>query len=499
MTPNTCSPCSQLAADIVAVGEPLRALISGLEPRDVPLPWAPEVMAAFAGVARLAESGRMLMTARAAEAGLWQRQGFASPADWLAQQQGTTTGRALADLETSERLDGLDATADAVRAGLLSPEQAGAVSDAAAVNPGAEDELLARAQADSLRRTRLEAARRKAEAQSENEKVEREKRVRKERSVRFWYANGAGNMEVCGPIDALKELEQLIQREVDRSFRASRSPQQRGSRNNYAFDALMNLGDNTGAGAGRSGEDGEAGAGSGRPSARRAPLTRLTLVRVDLGALMRGHTFLGELCEIGGVPVSVTELRRVLGDSVMQLVLTNGEAVIDVVNLNRKPTVAQMIAKLFHDSTCSVQGCDRAARLEFDHRQDWARVEVTELANLDLFCGSCHDRKTYENWQLVPGTGRRPMVPPDDPRHPDHTTKPGQAGKPVDAAGSRPGPGPDQPGAPPGRDAPGPDSPSARPGTPLSAELAARIARINRNEAEHQANLAGQSTLFETS
>ncbi|MBX7071492.1 MAG: DUF222 domain-containing protein [Microthrixaceae bacterium] len=87
--------------------------------------WAPEVMKAFASVQRLAESGRVLMTARAAEAKQWERDRFASPADWLANELGTTPGRAKADLETSERLAGLGATSDAVREGRLSPEQAG--------------------------------------------------------------------------------------------------------------------------------------------------------------------------------------------------------------------------------------------------------------------------------------------------------------------------------------------------------------------------------------
>ena len=226
------------------------------------------------------------------------------------------------------------------------------------------------------------------------------------------------------------------------------------------------------------------------------------MIRVDLAALLRGHTTTGELCEIGGVSVSVTELRRLLGDSVMQLVLTNGEAVIDVVNLNRKPSVAQMIAKLFHDSTCSVEGCDRAARLEFDHRDDWARVQVTELANLDLLCDHHHDKKTYENWQLIPGTGRRPMVPPTDPRHPDHVANPGHA--------ANPGGGPV--GAPPGRDGTdaradggaharagaGPGSCASRAGGIGDAERAARLDRIRRTEAEHQAGLSGQNTLFES-
>ena len=75
MVTNTSShsgggPKSQLAADIIAVGSALRGLVSGLEPKDVPLPFAPEVLAAFADVQRVAESGRVLMTARAAQARL---------------------------------------------------------------------------------------------------------------------------------------------------------------------------------------------------------------------------------------------------------------------------------------------------------------------------------------------------------------------------------------------------------------------------------------------
>jgi hypothetical protein len=214
------------------------------------------------------------------------------------------------------------------------------------------------------------------------------------------------------------------------------------------------------------------------------------LIRVDLAALMRGHVGSGELCEIGGVSVSVAELRRLLGESVLQLVLTNGEAVIDVVNLARKPTVAQMLAKLFTDSCCTAERCDRAARLEFDHRDDWARVQVTELANLDLLCDHHHDLKTRENWQLVAGTGRRAMVPPNDERHPDHlratTSQPvvpvlvpdlEATDMPVDADAE----------------------PVARPGSDARiADLAARLARIRAKDAEHRARRSGQDRLFDT-
>jgi hypothetical protein len=41
----------------------------------------------------------------------------------------------------------------------------------------------------------------------------------------------------------------------------------------------------------------------------------LVHLRVDLGALRRGNTSAGELCEIAGVgPVSVTTARELLGD-----------------------------------------------------------------------------------------------------------------------------------------------------------------------------------------
>ena len=465
----------------------MRALIGSLEPQDVPLSWAPEVMSAFASVQRLAESGRVLMTARAAEAKQWERDRFASPADWLANELGTTTGRAKADLETSERLAGLGATSDAVREGRLSPEQAGAVADAAAVNPDAEKDLLEQAQKDSLRRTRQEAERRKAEARSEAEKAERDRRVRRERNLRFWYGNGAGHAEVRGPVADVKAFEALIQREVDKAFRANREPAKREGRGAYAFDALMNLSQTGMASPGTSDTGGSAGA---RGRSGWVPLTRLTLVRVDLAALMRGWAGVGELCEIGGVPVSVDELRRVLGESVVQLVLTNGEAVVDVVNLHRKPTVAQRIAKLFTDSCCTAEGCDRAARLEFDHRHDWARVQTTELANLDLLCDHHHDLKTYEGWQLVDGTGRRPMVPQSDTRHPNPTgqgngtgSDPGAGGSGLDAGGAS---SPAGSGPPNGRDRPG------------AADLVERLAQIRAREAERRARNSGHDSLFDT-
>ena len=38
-------------------------------------------------------------------------------------------------------------------------------------------------------------------------------------------------------------------------------------------------------------------------------------------------------------------------------------------------------------------------------------------------CGHHHDLETLFGWALVVGEGKRPMVPPDDPRHPKNKPK----------------------------------------------------------------------------
>ena len=62
-------------------------------------------------------------------------------------------------------------------------------------------------------------------------------------------------------------------------------------------------------------------------------------------------------------------------------------------------------------------------RLEIDHREEWHKVKETRLGNLDPLCKHEHWLKTHEGWALVEGTGKRPFVPPDDPRHPKNKPK----------------------------------------------------------------------------
>jgi hypothetical protein len=73
-------------------------------------------------------------------------------------------------------------------------------------------------------------------------------------------------------------------------------------------------------------------------------------------------------------------------------------------------------------------------------RVPWSDGPVTELANLDPLCGHYHLLKTHHGWALIAGVGKRPIVPPGDPRHP--------ANQAADPAGgdSRPREGPDPAG-----------------------------------------------------
>ena len=45
---------------------------------------------------------------------------------------------------------------------------------------------------------------------------------------------------------------------------------------------------------------------------------------------------------------------------------------------------------------------------------DWAATHQTPTDGIDRYCHP-HDLKTYHDWALVKGKGKRPMVPPDHP------------------------------------------------------------------------------------
>ncbi|HEX6237577.1 MAG TPA: hypothetical protein VFZ68_10315, partial [Acidimicrobiales bacterium] len=151
--------------------------------------------------------------------------------------------------------------------------------------------------------------------------------------------------------------------------------------------------------------------------------THLALLRVDIEALQRGRTTDGELCEIAGVgPIAVSAARDLLPESILELVITRGVDVANVTHLGRGPSAAQKVALLWTSPGCDVETCPRLdpRGIQHDPRTPWAHCHETVLDNLDRKCGHHHHLKTHHDWELIPGTGPRPMVPPDHPDHPNN-------------------------------------------------------------------------------
>jgi hypothetical protein len=105
----------------------------------------------------------------------------------------------------------------------------------------------------------------------------------------------------------------------------------------------------------------------------------------------------------------------------LKLVITRGVDVVNVTHLGRGPTAAQRIALLWATPACTNTQCGHTLGIQHDHRTPWTQAQETVLDNLDRLCTPCHRRKTHHGWALVAGTGPRPLVPPEDPRHPAHS------------------------------------------------------------------------------
>jgi Domain of unknown function (DUF222) len=430
----------------------LRSQLGRLVPGEVPLVEAPAMWEAFDGIERLAASAKTLLTSRVDESRVWAREGDRSPADYLARKSGCSTGTARSDLETSRRLGGLPTTEAALRRGELSQAQAATIADAAAVNPGAEQSLVAAAGQATLVELRERANRAKVAADPDPDTTHR--RLHGQRRLRrFTDAEGAWNIQGRGTPDAGAVFNAALDPIIDEIFRAARRTGRLESRDAYTFDALVELArrargeaahdrvavDAPGGSADHNSANVAVSAG-GRTRSRvqRPNPSFLAVLRVDLEALKRGRVHGDELCEIAGVgSVPACVARDLLGESILKLVITSGVDVVNVTHLGRGPSAAQRIAALWTTPACANSLCSHTLAIEHDHRSPWAEVHETVLGNIDRLCRPCHKRKTHDGWALAKGRGRRPLVPPDDPRHPGNRPDTGERDPPADP-GRRP-------------------------------------------------------------
>ena len=378
----------------IALGE-LRAVVGRLDPSSLSGPQAVQLLDVFDEFGRVAAAGRALVAARAAETNQW-RGTDRSAAEWLAKRTGTTTGEARKSLETVERAKHLPKTDEALRRGALSLDQAAAVSDGAAADPAAEDELLAAATRESVRELRARAERVKAAALPDDRA--RHEAIRRRRSAKEYVGDdGAWNLHLRGTKDEGASFMTHARSFIDSEFKKARKEGRREPIEAYAFDGIMAMGT-------------AAAFGTRAPS--KSPYK--AILRADLAAIRRGSTQPGEVCEIAGYgPVPVGVAREILGEAFLAVVLTDGHDVLNVTHLGRAPTAYQQTALEWAQPECEVLGCATHIRLERDHRVDWAKTRHTRLDELDRLCHFHHSLKTVLGWQLEPGRGKRRMLSPE--------------------------------------------------------------------------------------
>ena len=379
--------------------EAMQVYLRDLDPAAVPMAVAEKALADVSAIGHMAATAGALLAARVAEGAAWKRAGARSPADHIAQTTGASVGAVLDGLRLAEKMASLPAVDGAARRGELSPSQASAVVSAASVAPEEAGRLVGEAKRLPLRELQAECGRTRA-AHVDREALRR--KHRRERSFRTWVdAEGAGHFHGKGTAEDVAVIAARVNAERDRIFRQAYRDGREEPAEAYAFDALAAI------------CAGEATTG---------PAQSKVIVRVDLDTLLRGYPVDGETCEVAGVPVAVSAVEDALasGSAFLAGVVTKAERLVGFVHLGRRPTAGQQTGLEWIYPTCAVEGCGQSARLQRDHRVDWSTSKVTMFELLDLLCAFHHGLKTRANWGLVEGTRKRPFVPPDDPRHPDH-------------------------------------------------------------------------------
>ena len=449
------------------------------DPALIPAVATDELYGTFDRIERAAKTAKLLLAKRVEASGSYKERGHANAADYLAQVAGGSIGAARKELETSERLESCDRTKEALLKGDVSPEQGAIIADAAVVNPEAERSLLGAAKRTNHRELKDKALQAKA-AKQDREAME--EAIRKDRRLTHSTdAEGAALLFGRGPVTDAALVQSELSSLIDEVM-AGRGDRPLEARSAYEWDALGLMArysrlQRLGAFAdptqvsddAMDAADDEAGSehaergpakvklsGRRRTGRKRPPPSWLALLHVDVAALQRGSLEDGERCVIPGVgPVSIATAREILGEAALRIVITRGVDVLNVTTLAHRPTQAMRYAWLWTNPTCIVEGCTRT-RVEFDHIYgfEYAKTLHTCFVETEPKCGHHHKLHTLHGWELVVGTGRRPLVPPEHPDHPKNHPdgavpqrgRPPPMGErpPPDAGPPPPAPGPGQ-------------------------------------------------------
>ena len=325
----------------------------------------------------------------------------------VAKTLGASVGEVRGAIETAKKREALPATDRAVREGRLSGREARLIAGAATKNPAAEESLLAIAKQGLVP---LKDACVRARAAVEDP-AERAQRHHRQREWRSWTdADGmlAGRFRFAPEVGA--QLKAKIDQQVQQIFKARKAGTDHESLDAYAADAVATfiLSDSTAT------SDGTETVEATEATAPIVPNAYVHIV-ADHGALIRGGTADGEVCEIPGVgPVDVGWVTELLGSAFLTAVIKNGKDILTVAHLGRHVPAEVMTALIVGGRECDVEGCNHRGYLERDHVEDHAKGGPTSFANLGWLCYR-HHRLKSAGWILGPAhpeTRKRTLRPP---------------------------------------------------------------------------------------
>jgi hypothetical protein len=376
------------------VVEELAQVVDGFDPHVLDRDALLAAAAAFGRTAKPAAAGMLLIAPALNDSGAFRRDGHRNAEDLLAALAGTSTGAACRTMRTGRKLAERPEVAQAVRKGELSADQANTIADA---DPEDQSKLLNVAKRRGVKGLREEADRLAAARRSEEDAMDRYRRVHRDRHLRTWTRDGAFCFSGSTTPDEGALLLSSLEAERERLFKQAHKEGRHESNDAYLLDALVNV-------------------VTGNAVQPKRPKAALTL-RADAAAIQRGHLEPGETCEIEGVgPIPVTIARSLLVDADIHGVVFNGADVHDVSTTSRSIPASTRRALEARDPCCVVPTCDQTKGLEIDHIYGYAITKFTQLDELARACRLHHRLKTIYGWQLGGGPGHWTWTPPPHER-----------------------------------------------------------------------------------